>query len=53
MKLIPQFDSSADFVWAAYGLALVLIGGAIAYTILRIRTAKRRLERLEKSTDKE
>ncbi|MEE9380026.1 MAG: heme exporter protein CcmD [Hyphomonadaceae bacterium] len=52
MQLIPPFDDSAGYIWAAYGLALALIGGALLVTALRNRAAKRRLSRLEKSDER-
>ncbi len=47
MRLIPEYDASSATIWAAYGLALILIGGAVLVTSLRLRAAKRRLDRLE------
>ncbi len=52
MQLIPPFDDSAGYIWAAYGLAFVLIGGAVLVTAWRLSAAKRRLSRLEKSDER-
>ena len=52
MQLIPQFNDSAGYILAAYGLAFVLLGGAIVITFARRRAARQKLDRLEKSDEK-
>ncbi|KCZ91854.1 heme exporter protein CcmD [Hyphomonas johnsonii] len=46
MEIIPAFDKNAAYIWACYGLGLVLIGGALLGVVLRARAARAELARL-------
>ena len=46
--MIPEFDHTGAFIWAAYGFAGVVIAGLIVLTLVRAGRAKARLEALEK-----
>lgn len=48
MEFIPDFDASAASIWIAYGLAFLLLGGAVLVTVRRLFSARRKLEMLEK-----
>ncbi|MEM6666410.1 MAG: heme exporter protein CcmD [Pseudomonadota bacterium] len=45
---MPQFAEHAAFIWSAYGIAALLLGGVVVATIVRARAAKAKLERLER-----
>jgi heme exporter protein D len=45
-----NFDMSpyGAFIWPAYGLSALVLGGLTLWTLARWRTARAKLERLEK-----
>ena len=45
--MIPGFDHTAPYIWAAYGLAALTLGALVAVVLLRARHARLRLERLQ------
>lgn len=46
MELLPDFEKNAAYIWACYGIGLILIGGAAIGVLGKARRAKRRLARL-------
>ena len=50
---MPQFAEHAAFIWSAYGIAALLLGGVIVTTFIRARAAKAKLERLERQAEDE
>lgn len=46
MDILPHLDKNAAYIWACYGLGLVLIGGAVIGVMLKARAAKSALERM-------
>ena len=49
--MIPEFDHTGPYIWAAYGFAALVIGGLIAGTLHRAKQAKTKLEALEAEPD--
>ncbi|MCG8441692.1 MAG: heme exporter protein CcmD [Caulobacterales bacterium] len=47
MSAFFEMGGYAAYVWSAYGLALVVVGGLAAATIARCARERRRLKRLE------
>lgn len=45
--MMPAFDDTAPYIWAAYGLSALVLGTLVAIIILRARAARRRLARLQ------
>ncbi len=45
--MMPHFDHTGPYIWAAYGLAALVIGALVAMVSLRAREAHRRLDRLQ------
>lgn len=45
--MLPQFDKNAAFIWASYGLGVLMIGVTILTVMLKARAAKANLARLE------
>lgn len=45
--MFPAFDHTGPYIWAAYALAALVIGGLVAIVLVRARAARRRLERLQ------
>lgn len=45
--MIPIFDHTAPFIWAAYGLSALVLAALIAFVAIRARAAKTRFERME------
>lgn len=45
--MLPAFDHTGPYIWAAYGLTALVIGGLIAIVAVRARAARRRLDRLQ------
>ena len=39
--MVPDYDASAPYIWAVYGLAVVIIGGMILNTAIRARAARK------------
>lgn len=39
MDLLPEFDKNAAYIWASYGLALLVIGAMVLRTYLGARKA--------------
>ncbi len=44
---MPQFDKYGPYVYAGYGVALAIIVGLIAWSILRAVAARRQLDAAE------
>jgi heme exporter protein CcmD len=44
---MPHFDKYGPYVYAGYGVALVMIIGLIAWSILRAVSAKKQLDEAE------
>ena len=51
MDFLPNLDKNATYIWACYGLGLVLIGGAVIGVMLKARAAKATLERMNASDE--
>ncbi|MEO0815941.1 MAG: heme exporter protein CcmD [Pseudomonadota bacterium] len=51
--MLPQFEDHAPYIYAAYGLAAVTLGVLVAVILFRARSAKNRLERLQRQVDEE
>lgn len=51
--LVPDFDKTAPFVWAAYAVSALLLIGVAAWTLVRARQARRRLDRLTREDQTE
>lgn len=51
--MIPSFDDTAPFIWAAYGLSALVLAGVIALVTLRAGAARARLERLEREEEED
>lgn len=49
--MIPSFDHTGPFIWAAYALSALVLGGMIAAIVLRASAARARLERLQQDED--
>lgn len=49
---MPHFDKYAPYIWWAYGVAAVILGGLVLWTILRITGAKKKLDAIEKDDTK-
>lgn len=49
---MPEFDKNAGFLWAIIILGLAIPAVLSVFAIVRVRLAKRRLERLEASEDR-
>jgi len=49
--MLPVFQEHAPYIWAAYGLAALTLGGLIAAILVRARAARGRLERLQRRGD--
>ncbi len=49
--MVPAFDDTGPYIWAAYGLAIAVICALAAITLVRARAARRRLERLQSEDD--
>lgn len=45
--MIPEFDHTGPFIWAAYGFAGLVLAGLIAVTFARAARAKAKLAALE------
>lgn len=45
--MIPIFDHTGPYIWAAYGLATLTLVALVAVIIARARAARARLERLQ------
>ena len=46
---MPEFDKNAVYIWACFGIGALLIAAAVIQSLLAARSARQRLERLEKS----
>ncbi len=46
--LVPAFDKTAPYVWAAYGLSALVLVAVAVWILIRARKARRRLDRLER-----
>lgn len=51
--VVPDFDHTGPFIWAAYGVSAFVLGALIAYVLARAAGARARLERLEKLEEAE
>jgi heme exporter protein CcmD len=47
IEFLPDFGKNAAYIWACYGIGLVLIGGAAIGVLIKARSAKQSLERLK------
>ncbi len=45
--MVPVFDDTAPYIWAAYGLSAVVIAALIGLVSARARRARARLARLQ------
>jgi heme exporter protein CcmD len=51
IDFLPHLDKNAAYIWACYGLGLVLIGGAVIGVVLKARAAKSALGRMNVSDE--
>ncbi|MEL6388341.1 MAG: heme exporter protein CcmD [Pseudomonadota bacterium] len=51
--MIPSFDHTGPFIWAAYAFSATLMGALIGYIVFRAGAVKDRLERLEREEGEE
>ncbi|MEO1100608.1 MAG: heme exporter protein CcmD [Pseudomonadota bacterium] len=49
--MIPVFDHTGPFIWAAYAFSGLVLGGLIAVTFARAARAKAKLAALEAEPD--
>ncbi|MEM9740289.1 MAG: heme exporter protein CcmD [Pseudomonadota bacterium] len=49
--MLPEFQDHAPYIYAAYGLAALTLGGLLSVVLLRARCAKARLERLQRQAE--
>ncbi len=49
--MIPEFDHTGPFIWAAYAFSALVLGGLIAATFARASRAKAKLAALETEPD--
>lgn len=47
MNLIPDMGENAAFIWSAWGVAVLVLGGLFAATMITLRTRRRTLADLE------
>lgn len=47
---MPELDKYAPYILASYGIAIALIVGLAVWSILRLSAAKKKLDRLERSS---
>ena len=47
---MPEFDKYAPYVWTCYAIAGAILGGLVAWTVLRAREARKRLDAVEADT---
>lgn len=47
LQAIASMGGYGAYIWPAYGLAAVILGGMTLNAVLRYRSAKRRLQRLQ------
>lgn len=45
---MPVYDKYAPYVFAAYGVAALVLGGLLIWSVWRLIAARRRLDALEK-----
>ncbi len=50
---MPELDKYAPYILASYGIAVALVVGLTVWSILRVIAARKKLERLERSTTEE
>ena len=46
--MIPSFDHTAPYIWAAYGLAAVVLIALVVAIVWRAGAARKRLDRVQK-----
>lgn len=46
---MPVYDKYAPYVFSAYGVAALVLGGLVVWSIWRVMSAQRRLAALEKA----
>ncbi len=51
MALLPAFDHTGPYIWAAYGLSALVFLGLLAVVLARAGAARTRLERLEREEE--
>lgn len=50
--MIPQFDKYAPYIWSSYGIAAVVLGGLVLWTVWRVIDARKKLDAVEKDESK-
>lgn len=51
MSLLPVFQEHGPFIWAAYGIAALMLGGLTVTILARARSARETLDRLEREAE--
>ncbi|MCI4644338.1 MAG: heme exporter protein CcmD [Hyphomonadaceae bacterium] len=51
--MIPVFDHTAPYIWAAYGLAAAVLIALVGAVLWRAHAARARLERVQKQAEKD
>lgn len=46
--MIPAFDDTAPYIWAAYAFSAAVLGGLIASVFARASAARQRLDAVER-----
>jgi heme exporter protein CcmD len=47
MDILPDFGKNAAYIWACYGLGLILIAGAVIAVLMKAQSARKALERMQ------
>ena len=50
--MLPVFDHNAAYIWTIYVIGLAVPAALLVYAVLKARSAKRRLERLQAEKDR-
>jgi heme exporter protein CcmD len=45
--MLPQFEKYGAFIYAAYAVAIVILAGLVLWSVLRLKFAHDKLNRLE------
>ena len=48
---MPDFDKYAPYVFSAYGIAGLVLGGLVLWSVLRLLRARRKLDAIEPHKD--
>ncbi len=51
--MIPRFDHTGPYIWAAYGISALVLAAIIGVVLWRAAAARARLERLEREEEEE